>query len=66
MGIFGKPKPSGVAWVWNGEQWLRYAVYDAPADDYFALLMEQWAGCQFLSLTTGEDGCPVLRLDGRP
>jgi hypothetical protein len=66
MGLFRKPKPSAVAWVWNGDQWLKYSAYDAPAGDYFALLMDQWTGCQFLSLTRDERDCPVLCLDGRP
>jgi hypothetical protein len=66
MGLFRRPKPKAVAWVWDGDQWIKYSVYDAPADEYFELLMEQWSGCQFLSLTTRQDGCPVLCLDGRP
>jgi hypothetical protein len=65
MGLFRKPKPVAVAWVWDGEHWLRHASYDTPPGDYFTHLMEQWAGCQFLSLTTGEGGYPVLCLDGR-
>jgi hypothetical protein len=66
MGLFRKPKPQALAWVWDGEQWFRHASYDTPADDYFALLMDQWPWSRLLSLTTGEDGCPVLCLDGRP
>jgi hypothetical protein len=68
MGLFGKPKPqpTALAWVWDGEQWLKYAAYDGSADDHFALLMNQLPACRMLSLTTGEDGYPVLCLDGRP
>jgi hypothetical protein len=64
MGLFRRPKPNAVAWVWDGEQWLRHASYDAGADDYFAALQDQWPGSRVLCLTT-EDGYPVLCLDGR-
>ena len=36
MGLFRRPKPKAVAWVWDGEQWLRHASYDTEASDYFA------------------------------
>ena len=64
MGLFRRPKPKAVAWVWDGEQWLRHASYATEASDYFAHLMDEWPWCRFLSLTTGQDGCPVLCLDG--
>lgn len=64
MGLFGRPKPKAVAWVWDGEHWLRHALYDGDAGYYFARLMEQWPGSRLVSLTTGQDGCPVLCLDG--
>ena len=64
MGLFRKPKPKAVAWVWDGEHWLRHASYDTEAADYFEVLWEQWPWGWLLSLTTGDDGCPVLCLDG--
>jgi hypothetical protein len=65
MGLFRRPKPVAVACVWDGKRWLSRASYDLPADDFFAAVQDELPWSRLLCLTTGEDDCPVLCLDGR-